>query len=547
MQVLVRYGFNDVVQEFGFDRLVQQGRRKLHLAPPAAEVARQPREVRLRHAMEELGGTFVKLGQILSTRPDMLPLGWAEEFAKLRDEVAPAPEDEIRAVMEAELGDRLTTLFDSVETAPLAAASIAQVHRARLKTGEDVVLKVVRPGVRDALEADVEILRILARIAEDRLGEMGYSPVETVDQFARELRRETDFTIEGRATERMHASFADDPSVYFPRVYWEATTSNILCLEFIRGTVLSRRKPDEFTMQERRTLVANGSRAVFRQCLEIGFFHADPHQGNLVALRDETGAAGAICFIDCGMTGHIDPHTAELLADLVQSTIAGELERVVDVIIAFTDADPEITDSREFRADTWEFISRFREANLKDLHMGSLLKDFFEKLRRHNLRCPADIVFLIKAITTIEGVGEDLCPEFDIVEHVKPFVERLVRRRYGIRALRRRLQSSFIGYAEFAEAIPRDVGSLLRAVRRKKLTLNLEHRGLDQLTRTIEHASRNISRALLITALLVASSILMLANRAGSDSSGAVTYAAIAGFILAGALGFIMAIFGRWK
>ena len=545
VQTLIRYGFKDAVQELGLDRLIDRGRRTLRLAKPDASIERLPREVRLRKAMEELGPTFIKLGQVLSTRPDLVPPAWADEFAKLQDNVKTAPADLIRSVISQELGDRVETLFESIHEEPIAAASIAQVHRATLRTGEEVVLKVLRPGIGGVLASDIALMRIVARFIEDHFREQGYSPTETVEQFAQEVQRETDLGAEGRATDRMRRSFEHDEGVHFPLVYWQATTPSVLCLEYIRGTVLSRLKPGEFTPEERRAIVANGARATFRQCLEIGFFHADPHPGNLIALRDEQGRAGPICFIDCGMTGHVDPRTSQLLADLVHGTVNGELERVIDVVMALSGADPEIRDQREFRSDVWEFIGHFQDANLSDLHMGALLREFFDKLRKNKLRCPADLVFLIKAITTIEGVGAEICPEYDLAAQVKPFIERLVRRRYGIRALRQRLQNSLARYAELAEALPRDAMTLIQLVRRQKLTVNLEHHGLDRLTRAVEHASRNIARALIITALLVASSILMLADRAAGGSMGALTFGSVAGFALAGALGFLMATVGR--
>ena len=547
VSALVRYGFGDAVQSLGLDRLVQQGRRTLRMAHADDDITRLPRSVRLRRMMEELGPTFVKLAQILSTRPDLIPSDWAEEFAKLQDDVAQVPGEQILEIIQRELGARVDDLFESIEPEALAAASIAQVHRATLKDGTKVVLKVQRPGLRELLKADMEVLEFFAHFIEKHFQNIGYSPTETVDQFARELRRETDFTLEGRATDRMRLAFEDMPDIHFPQVYWDATTSSVLCLEYIDGTVLSRRKPDEFTEDELQTIVANGARAVFRQCLEIGFFHADPHPGNIVVLRDDEGRAGPICFIDCGMTGHIDPKTAEHLADLTLGTVAGELDRVIDMVIAITDADPVIANNRVFRSDVWEFISHFEDASFSELQMGSLLGEFFEKIRRHRLHCPADMVFLIKAMTTIEGVGEELCPTFDIVEYVRPYVERLIRRRYGIRALRSRLRNSLLGYTQLAETLPRDVSQLMSSIRKQQLTMNLEHRGLDRLTESLEHASRNIAQALIITALVIASSILVLADSAVEPTHGPLAIVAMVGFSTAVVLAIVMVFVGRLK
>ncbi len=547
VSVLARYGFTDVLQEFGIDRFVESGRRKLRMIKPDEEIIRLPRAVRLRRVLEELGPTFIKLAQVLATRPDLIPADWAEEFARLQDQVTPVPFDEIKKVIDEELGDHVELLLTSIEEESLAVASIAQVHRAVLKDGTDVVLKILRPGVREVLRSDMEILSALASFVEHRFSDMGYSPLAVVEQFDRELKRELDYTIEGRATDRMRQAFEDDPGISFPRVFTDIMTPSILCLEYIEGTLLSQYKPEDFTPEQRRVIVTNGVKAIFRQCLEIGFFHADPHPGNIIVLKDEDGQPGPICFIDCGMTGHIDPKTAEYLADITQGTVAGEIERVIDVVIALSDSDPGLASDRAFRNDVWEFIGHFENASFSSLRIGALLQEFFDKLRQHHLRCPADIVFLIKAITTIEGVGEQLCPEFDIVEVVRPSVEKLVRRRYGFRAIRSRFQNSLIGYAELTEKIPREIGSLFSAIRKQKLTVNLEHRGLDRLTKTIEHASRNVARALIVMALVIASSILILSDSASPPAHGWLTYLAIFGFLIAALLTGAMITIGRVK
>lgn len=544
VQALIKFGFTDVVTQIGLHKLVRKGWRKFGYAKPDTQLTRLPREVRLRKAMEELGPTFVKMAQILATRPDLIPMSWAEEFAKLQHDVAQVPGEDILKTIREELGEKADTLFESIDKNALAAASVAQVHRATLRDGTPVVLKVLRPGIRDTMTADLEILEFFARLLEEHFTDLGYSPVETIEQFAREMRRETDLTIEARSTDRLGKAFENDPEIAFPRVHWDATTSRVLCLDYIDGQLLSHIKHDQYSHEERQRIVANGTRAVFRQCLEIGLFHADPHPGNIFVLRDDNGQAGPICFVDCGMTGHIDPKTSEHLADLIHGTASGELDRVVRVLITLSDADPLLADDREFRTDVWQFMSHFQDASFDDLRMGRLLSEFFEKARRHDLAVPADMVFLIKAITTIEGVGEAICPDFDIVSHVQPTIEKMVRSRYGIRALRRRLQNAMIDYAEISERLPRDFGQLLTAIRHQKLTVNLEHHGLQQLTRSVDSASHNITRGLIITALIVASSILILANSANESPSIFLIIPAVAGFLLAAVMG-VLGFFNR--
>ncbi len=574
LTVLASFGFGKAIADLDLDRLVLRGRRMIGLSRPDASVTRTPTAVRLREAMEELGPTFVKLAQVLSTRPDLIPPEWAEEFTKLQSTVRPVPADEIKPYIDA-LIERMPDTgeegprFHRIEYEAMAAGSIAQAHRATLAGGGEVILKVLRPDIEEIIEADLEIMATLAEFIEDRFADLGYSPIDVVEQFRRQVRREIDLELERRSMARMAASFTEDDRVTFPKVYPQHSTPEILCMEHVKGTLLSDFRKDgdaRFTEAQRREIVAIGSDVVFRQCFEIGFFHADPHPGNMFVLADPVveGPEGEaaeltkreapevrLCFIDYGMTGNIDPRTAEVLADLVQGTIAGDLDRVLDVVIELTGVSPMKAHDRAFRADAWEFISRFQSANLADLRMGALLSEFFAKLRKHKLRVPADIVYLIKAITTIEGVGEMVCPSFDIVEHVRPHVEGLLRRRYGFRATRRRVQGAALGYAELVERAPREVASILHMIRNDELGVQLKHHGLSEVTDELERASRNISYSLVVAALVVGGSIMLLADRAAAARGttdapeGLLFWIGLAALVFAGMLGVIRLLFGK--
>ncbi len=536
--VLAKHGFGDVVQETKLDRLIERGVSLISAGKLTPEFDRIPRQVRLRKAMEALGPTFVKMGQVLATRPDLVPQEWADEFKKLHDDVPQVDFDVIEQRLEEEFPGRRSEVFQSVHHKALAAASMAQVHRAVLRDGTHVVIKVLRPGMREVTETDMEIMHTLAEWTEQHFANMGYSPIEVVNEFARELQKEVDLTHEGRATDRLRLAFADDPGVIFPKVYWDATTRNILALEEIKGISLARMKDGDLTVADRKSVVANGARAVLRQCLEIGFFHADPHPGNLFALP-----GGRIAFIDCGMTGQLDTRTTQQLADLVSGVVTGDTDRVIAVTGVLADLDPEKLDDRGFRGDVREFVSRFQNQPLDQLNIGQLLQDFFDRLRAHHIRCPGDLVFLIKALTTIESVGATLDPDFQMAEFAQPYVEKLVKRKYGVAALRRRITASLMGYSELLETLPADIKSLLTQVRRNRLAVNLEHRGLNHLTNTIEHASRNISFALIIAAMLVGSSILVLAAR--QPGTGALWFLGVAGFVSAAVLSILMVVSNR--
>lgn len=537
LQVLAEYGFHDVIHELGLDRVFFESRRLFGLTPRTAEHEPEPQAVRLRKAMERLGPTFIKMAQILATRRDLIPEAWAEEFAKLQDNVPALPAEEIGPHIERLYGGKIGEHFAEVDFTAFAAASIAQAHRARLHDGTRVMLKVLKPGTEATLDADTEILRTLAAFAEERFSGFGYSPSAVVEQFDRQVKREIDLKLEARSIERLTRAFSDDPRIGFPRVYREHTREGVLCLEFVEGVLLSRAEEADLPAATRRAVVAAGADAVFRQCFEIGFFHADPHPGNLFAVTDAAAPEGVrLVFIDLGMTGHIEPRSRELLADLVQGTIQGELDRVIEVVVELTDSLPSIAGDRAFRADVWEFISRFQSGSIADLQMGALLEEFFSKIRRHRLECPADIVYLIKAIGTIEGVGEQIDPGFDVVSHVRPHVERLVMGRYGFGAVRRRVTAMSLGYAELMEQLPRDLRDILRMVRRDKLVVKLEHRGVDGLTKELERASQNISHALVVSALILCGAILFLADAAAGEGWGVLTIAGAGALTLALAL-----------
>ena len=512
VSVLVRHGFADLVERIGVISIIDKGLELIGMASDP-ETEPLPTEVRMRHVLEELGPTFIKLGQILSTRPDLVGQVVADEFSKLQSDSPLIPFADIKAQLEKEFGgpSQVAELFQSIDETPMAAASMAQVHAAVLADGTDVVLKVLRPGIEDLIESDMEVIGALAEFAEAHFAEQGYSPTAVVREFKNELEKETDLVHEAKSTRRLYRFFKDDEHIHFPKVFLDQSTHKVLCIERIKGRLLSRTDVTTLDAQTRRNIVAHGSEAVFRMCLKHGFFHADPHPGNIFILD-----GGSVCFIDCGMTGHVESRTSEHLADLIKSVIDGNLDRAIRATLALAGADPVLEADRAFRLDAWEFISRFQVDDLSEMDLGNMLGDFFELLRKWKIQCPADLVFLIKAITTIQGVGVQVDPTFDLVGQVQPHIERLVKQRYSIRAAKRRLFRSAGSYVELIEDIPSEVRVMFAHLKRKDFTVALEHKGLDRLTRTIEHASRNLSLALIFAALLLTSAILFAADNEGS-------------------------------
>jgi len=527
VKVLTKFGFRQIVLDTGLNRLL--GHTKNDVEIDITENSKSlPAQVRLRMVLEELGPTFIKLGQLLSTRPDLIPPEWAEEFKKLQDNCKQVPFSEIHDVLNLEFPGRLGLIFSSVEETPLAAASIAQVHKATLIDGTHVVIKVLRPGARALIEEDMDLVEMLAQLLQQYFSDLGYSPTAVAKEFSRELHKEINFIIEGQSTDRLRRYFEDDANISFPTIHWAASTRNVLTMEEIKGRLLSSINPDDLSPIERRSIVANGTDAVFKQCLRFGFFHADPHPGNIFLLEDNK-----LCFIDCGMTGRLDRKTTDQLINLVAATIKGDIDRLCRVVLELTNADPAVLESREFRLELRHLSGQFQNTDLQHLNITGLLLDFFAMLQRFHIQCPSDLMLLTKALTTIEGVAEQFDPSFDVLAHVEPQIQEIVTRRYSMGAIRDRIGKTLTSSLELLEDLPGELQRFLDHAKHSRFTLNLELKRIEHLSETMDTSSRIMGIAMIIAALIVGSSILILADSM-SDKSGFIGKLGIVGLILAG-------------
>lgn len=527
VKVLSKFGFRQIVLDTGLNRLL--GHTKNDVEVDLTEHSKSlPAQVRLRMVLEELGPTFIKLGQLLSTRPDLIPPEWAEEFKKLQDNCKQVPFSEIHEVLNLEFPGRLGLIFSAIEETPLAAASIAQVHKATLIDGTGVVIKVLRPGARALIEEDMDLVEMLAQLLQQYFSDLGYSPTAVAKEFSRELHKEINFVIEGQSTDRLRRYFEDDVNIRFPIIHWAASTRNVLTMEEIKGRLLSTVIPDSLSSEERRSIVANGTDAVFKQCLRFGFFHADPHPGNIFLLK-----GNKLCFIDCGMTGRLDRKTTDQLINLVASTIKGDVDRLCRVVLELTGVDPAVIESREFRLELRHLSGQFQNTDLQHLNITGLLSDFFAMLQRFHIQCPSDLMLLTKALTTIEGVAEQFDPSFDVLAHVEPQIQEIVTRRYSMGAIRSRIGKTLASSLELIEDLPGELQRFLDHAKHSRFTLNLELKRIEHLSETMDTSSRIMGIAMIIAALIVGSSILILADSM-SDKSGVIGTLGIVGLILAG-------------
>lgn len=521
--VLVRYGFGGLVRRVGMAGALERAGKALHWREPE-DLARLEPAARVRRALEELGPTFVKLGQILATRGDLFPPEWIVEFGKLQDAAPALPFADLRGQLVEDLGEAPEVVFAELDPVPLAAASLAQVHRARLADGTAVVLKVRRPGIRPVIEADLRLLDRLAEIIEKEAPELvRYRPREVIRQFAHSLRRELDFSAEGRHAERIAALFVSSPEIVVPRIHWQWTGERLNVQDFIEG-IPGRQAaalPDGF---DRRLLARRGADAVLRMILEAGFFHADPHQGNVFYLP-----GNRIAFIDFGMVGRLSEARRFEVATLMHGLVGRDAGKVADVLLDWS-ADSN-GDAEALRCEIEAFVDDYHGVALKKLDLGALLADVVAILREHGLALPPDLALMIKAFITLEGMGRQLDPDFDIAGEAAPFLREVLLAHLAPRAIARRGWEALLGGVQMLAGLPQDLGRLLRAARRGKLQLEVDVPALKSFGDQLDRAASRLTMAIVTAALIVGSSIVMTVDRGG-------------GVATLGLLGFIAAMLG---
>src|SRR5262249_915927 len=387
----VRHGLGDLVRRAGIARLLEHAGHVLHWGD-ATEIAHLEVQQRARLAFEQLGPTFVKLGQMLSTREDLLPPAWTAELARLHSDVAPVPFDDLLPQVERALGRSPFEVFGNVEREPYAAASIAQVHRATLASGTPVILKIRRPGIEAKVDADLRILEHLGYLVEHEIPEVRrYQPVQVVGQLRASLERELDLAVEARNTERFARNFADDPNMLVPREYWEWTSSTMNVQEHIEGIRGDDLAAIDKAGLDRKVLAARGADAVLKMILVDGFFHADPHPGNVIYLP-----GNRIALIDFGMVGRLSPVRRSQILDLLAGLARHDEETMLEVLLDWRGDD--VVDEARLAADLGEFAFDYADVQLKDLKIGVVLRRISAILREHSIIFPTDLILLFKAL-----------------------------------------------------------------------------------------------------------------------------------------------------
>jgi len=501
--VLIRHGFGDSVRRLGLaDRLEKAG----HAVKweHAADLARLEPPVQLRLALEELGPTFVKLGQILAGRADLFGPEYIGEFEKLHSNVPALPLEQLRPQLREDLGGEPEDVFARFDVEPLAAASIAQVHRAQLKDGSEVIVKIRRPGITDTIAADLRLLARLAALAEAELPALKpYRPQQLVRELARSLQRELDLASECRNAERIAANLAGLSWIVVPRVHWAHTTERVNVQDFVGGVAGNDLARLDAEGLDRNLLARRGAQAVLKMIVEDGFFHADPHPGNVFYLE-----GNRIAFIDFGMVGRLSARRREELLQLLLGLVERNPQTVADVLLDWTGDDHGLNLS-QLETEIETFVDQYHGAPLAELNLGQMLADVTTILREHHLGLPSDMALLIKAFITLEGMGRGLDPEFHMTTEALPMLKRVVRARYQPRVVAGRAWQTLRRTLAVAEQLPHDVSRLLRNARRGRVHVGIDIAHLKRVGDQIDRAANRLTMALVIAALIIGSSIVM--------------------------------------
>ncbi len=536
LSVLIKYGFGELVDRLKIAQYVEVGLRTLSgRHPERLETLSLAQRVRM--ALQELGPTFIKLGQVLSTRPDLVPHEFITELARLRQEVPPFPFEQVREIIQTELDRPLEAVYEHFDPRSIAAASIGQVHRARLRDGQEVVVKVQRPNIEKVIEVDLDILLHLATLVEKHIPEWKlHRPTRIVEEFRRVLERELDFGIEARHLERFASQFRDDDTIYIPKVFRQASSRRVLTLEYVPVIPVADPESLRAAGLDPKEIARRGAELTLKQVFVNGFFHADPHPGNVFVLP-----GNVICLLDFGMMGRLDRRGREDFADLAYSITAGDPAHAANALLRLTTHEEDLEpDLRRLEADLAEFIDLHIPAVVGELNFGTLLRGLLDLVRRHRLTIPPELVMMMKAAATAERLVAQLDPDLNLIQAARPYVLRLRLDRFRPDRLLRQTVETGGELLHLAREIPGGLRDLLRQAKRGGLKINFEHRGLERLLEAHERASNRLSLAVVTASLIIGSSLMVHWHTPPVWHQFSVS--GLIGFLAAGGLGLLLLV-----
>ncbi|HLM36378.1 MAG TPA: AarF/ABC1/UbiB kinase family protein [Gaiellaceae bacterium] len=526
-QVAVRHGFGYFFETHRLTDLLP-GRQQRHVP----EGSPTQRGQHLREMLDELGPTFVKFGQLLSTRPDIVPPDILVELQSLQDDVRPFPYEDVERVIGEDLGLSVEQLFTDFDPSPVAAASIGQVHRATLPNGNRVAVKVQRPNAPRQVEADLALLYQAARLVRERVRALDFIDArQLVDEFARSIRQELDYRLEGRNAEGFHHRFAGHPHVKIPRVYWGYTRTRVLTLELLEGMQLADLPLDAWEMEERRRIAYLVTETWMTMIFRHGFFHGDPHPANIFVLGD----GDQIGIVDFGQVGKLTDEDMSKLTRLFIDAANEQIEQIPRRLAELGVRYPKEREE-EFVTELREMYYRYYGASLAEIDPLVVIREAFQLIYRLNLRLPTRFVLLDKAIATLGSVGIELYPDFNVFEVAKPYARGLMLERYTPRRMLLRARKEGVELARIARELPYQLHDILDEARDGQIEIGFVHKGLDEFMRKLDVAFNRLVIALVVVGGLIGSSLIGIFSTTGPQIAG-VNFLSFVGFVLSGALG----------
>jgi ubiquinone biosynthesis protein len=530
ISVLVKYGFGYLVDATNLHKIIDLGKKFI---PGEKDDRVDSLSIweRIRMVLEELGPSFVKLGQIMSNRPDLIPHKLIVELEKLQDSVPPFSREEAKKLVEDELSKPLNMIFLEFTEKPVASASIAQVHKAVLLSGEKVAVKVQRPKIEQIIEVDLEIMLHLAALMEKHIEGMDvFNPVGIVEEFERTINEEIDFTIEASHIERFGKHFQSDMTVYVPKVYRSYTTKKVLVMEAIDGVKVSNTEKILESGFDPKIISERGAQFMLKQIFKYGFFHADPHPGNIFILPENV-----ICFLDYGMVGVVSERLKEQLRDIIIGIANKDAKRITKALLKMAEHENGINvDKLENQISV--LVQKYGYLPLKDINMGDLLEESAKLLLAYELKMPSDFYLLVKALITIEGVGRNLDPDFNLIEHAKEYAEMLMKERLSVRQLAKDFYLSTADFIALLRDFPSGAQDIIELIKKGDMRFSLEHKGLESMLTNLNQISNRVVFAIVLAALIIGSSLIVLSGLPPTWRD--IPIIGIVGFLGAGIMAF---------
>jgi ubiquinone biosynthesis protein len=530
-QVMVRHGFGYFLEAHRRTDLLPGRSAEARLAARYEE-GTSARGQHLRELLDELGPTFVKFGQLLSTRPDVVPPDIVTELRGLQDDVRPFPFEQAERVVEEDLGNSIDRLFLEFEAVPVAAASIGQVHRATLPNGRLVAVKIQRPGAPRQVESDLALLYQAAKLVRERVRALDFIDAEAlVDEFSRQIRQELDYRLEGRNAQMFHRHFAGNPHVRVPRVYWSYTRARVLTLEWLEGTQLADVDTLPLSVDERRDLAYRVAETWMAMIFRHGFFHGDPHPANIMVLEEP----GTIGLVDFGAVGKLSDDDmsklTRLFIDAASENVDVLPKRLADLGVRYPKEREE-----EFRAELREIYYRYYGASVSEIDPIQVIREAFELIYSMNLHLPTRYLLLDRAIATLGSVGVELYPDFNVFEVARPYARGLLLERFTPQRVARRARRDAIAYAQILREAPYQWHDLMEQVRDGQVEVGFVHKGLDDFLEQTQRVFNRLVVALIVVGGLIGSSLIGVFATGGPHLLG-VNLISVIGFCLSAVLG----------